>query len=309
MESTLSDTGLAGGGGDPGLIKESGLKTFVADVIEASKTVPVIVDLWAAWCGPCKQLGPLLEKVVREAKGKLKLVKVDIDKNPQIAQQLRVQSIPAVFAFVGGRPVDGFVGALPESQVREFTQRLLADGGVDDEAAALADAVAQAQTLLDAGDTGTASAIFGQVLQHQQDNLPAIAGLVRCYLATGDMARAKELLASVPPAKANAPELAAARSALELAEQAKESGPLDELKGKLDAAPTDHQVRFDYANALYAAGRQEEAIEQLLDIVRRARAWNEEAARKQLLKLFEALGPTSPLTQSGRRRLSSLLFS
>jgi putative thioredoxin len=234
---------------------------------------------------------------------------VNIDENPQIAQQLRVQSIPAVFAFVGGRPVDGFVGALPESQLREFAKRLQADGGPDEEAAAIADALAQAQKLLEAGDSGTASAIFGQILQHQNDNPAAIAGLARCYLKDGDLARAKELLEKVPAEKANAPELVAARSALELAEQAKESGPIDELKRKLEAAPADHQTRFDLANALYASGQQEEAINQLLDIMRRARAWNEEAARKQLLKLFEALGPTNPLTQSGRRRLSSLLFS
>jgi putative thioredoxin len=308
MQTIMSER-AGGAEAEAGLIKETSVKSFVADVLEASKTVPVILDLWAPWCGPCKQLGPMLEKIVREAKGKLRLVKVNIDENPQIAQQLRVQSIPAVFAFVGGRPVDGFVGALPESQLRDFAKRLQADGGLDEEATAIADALAQAQKLLEAGDSGTASAIFGQILQHQNDNPAAIAGLARCYLKDGDLARAKELLEKVPAEKANAPELVAARSALELAEQAKESGPIDELKRKLEAAPADHQTRFDLANALYASGQQEEAINQLLDIMRRARAWNEEAARKQLLKLFEALGPTNPLTQSGRRRLSSLLFS
>lgn len=295
-------------GGDAGLIKEVSAASFMADVIEVSRQAPVIVDLWAPWCGPCRQLGPLLEKVVREAKGKLRLAKVNIDENPQIAQQFRVQSIPAVFAVAEGRVVDGFVGALPESQVRAFTKRLMGDGK-DEEAAQIAQAVEQAKKLLDEGDVGTTSAIFGQILQHEPENLAALGGLARCHVKSGDLAHAKELLATVPADKANDPEIATARSALELAEQASQSGPIDELKAKVEASPSDHQARFDFANALYAAGRQEEAIDQLLELVKRDRKWNDEAARKQLLKLFEALGPTSPLVSTGRRRLSSLLFS
>ncbi|HLI10244.1 MAG TPA: co-chaperone YbbN [Alphaproteobacteria bacterium] len=308
MQSIVNEQGVAAGGAEAGLIKDTSTATFMADVIDASRTVPVIVDLWAPWCGPCRQLGPLLEKVVREAKGKLRLVKVNIDENPQIAQQFRVQSIPAVFAVAEGRVVDGFVGALPESQVRAFAQRLMAAGGgeADDQ---IGEAVAQAKQLLDAGDVGTASALFGQILQHEPENLSAMAGLARCHVMAGDVGQAKKILDGIPAEKADDAEIAAARSALELAEQASKSGPLDELRAKVAAQAGDLQARFDLANALFAAGQQEEAVEQLLEIVKRNRAWNEEAARKQLVKLFEALGPTHPLTATGRRRLSSLLFA
>jgi putative thioredoxin len=308
MQQIIKEPARAATPVEAGLIKETTAATFAADVIEVSRSVPVVVDLWAPWCGPCRQLGPLLEKVVREAKGKLRLVKVNIDENPQIAQQFRVQSIPAVFAVADGRVVDGFVGALPESQVRAFAQRLMGEGA-DEGAAQIAEAVEQAKRLLDEGDAGTASALFGQILQNEPENLAAIAGLARCYIKAGDLARAKGMLAGVAQDKANDPEIAAARSALELAEQAKESGPLDELKGKVAADPNDLQARFDLASALYAAGQQEAAIDQLLELVRRDREWNDQAARKQLLKLFEALGPGHPLTAAGRRRLSSLLFA
>ena len=296
-------------GADAGLVKDATTASFMKDVIEVSREVPVIVDLWATWCGPCKQLGPLLEKVVREAKGKLRLVKVDIDKNPQIAQQFRVQSIPAVFAVAEGRVVDGFVGALPESQVRAFAKRLLDTGGKDEESAQIAEALEQAKALMTEGDFGTAGAIFGQILEHAPESLAALGGLARCHVKDGNLAQAKALLATVPADKASDPEIAAARSALELAEQAQKSGPIDVLKAKVAANPTDHAARLDFANALYAAGRNEEAIEELLELIRRDRKWNEEAARKQLLKLFEALGNTNPLVSAGRRRLSSLLFA
>jgi putative thioredoxin len=294
---------------DNSLIKDVTAASFKTDVIEASRQAPVIVDLWAPWCGPCRQLGPLLEKVVREAKGRLRLAKVNIDENPQIAQQFRVQSIPAVFAVADGRVVDGFVGALPESQVRAFADRLKGEAGEDEAAAQIAEALAHAKELLEAGDLGTASAIFGQILQHEPDNRAATGGLARCYLKSGDTARAKELLDKVPAEHANDPEIAAARSAVELAEQALKSGPIDELKAKVASNPADHQARFDLANALYASGHNEEAIDQLLELIRRDRKWNDEAARKQLLKLFEALGSTNHLVSAGRRRLSSLLFS
>ncbi len=308
MEQIIKEQGRAATPVEAGLIKETTAANFTADVIEVSRTTPVIVDLWAPWCGPCRQLGPLLEKVVREAKGKLRLVKVNIDENPQIAQQFRVQSIPAVFGVADGRVIDGFVGALPESQVRDFAKRLMGDGA-DEGAAQIAEAVEQAKLLLEEGDVGTASALFGQILQLEPGNPAAVAGLARCHIKAGDLARAKGMLAGVAAEKANDAEIAAARSALELAEQAKESGPLDELKAKAASSPGDHQARFDLAGALYAAGQQEAAIDELLEIVRRDREWNDQAARKQLLKLFEALGPTHPLTAGGRRRLSSLLFA
>lgn len=308
MQQIIKEQGRAAAPAEAGLIKETTAASFTADVIEVSRTTPVIVDLWAPWCGPCRQLGPLLEKVVREAKGKLRLVKVNIDENPQIAQQFRVQSIPAVFGVADGRVVDGFVGALPESQVRDFAKRLMGDGA-DEGAAQIAEAVEQAKLLLEEGDAGTASALFGQILQHEPGNPAAVAGLARCYIKAGDLARAKGMLAGVAAEKADDAEIAAARSALELAEQAKQSGPLDELKAKVAANPGDHQARFDLAGALYAAGQQEAAIDELLEIVRRDREWNDQAARKQLLKLFEALGPSHPLAAAGRRRLSSLLFA
>jgi len=301
--------GAAGAGA--AVIKDSDTQNFMADVIDASQEVPVIVDFWAPWCGPCKQLGPAIEKAVREARGAVRLVKVDIDKNQELAAQMRIQSIPAVYAFFQGRPVDGFVGALPESQVKAFVARLMKSAGAAEPGPSPIDqALEQAEAALEDGDHGTASAIFGQVLQHEAGNLPAIAGLTRAHLAAGDLEGAKKALARAPADKAGDKLIAAARAALELAEQASASqGAVGDLKAKVEQNPADHQARFDLALALYAAGEAEAAIDQLLEIVKRNRAWNEEAARKQLVKLFEALGPTDPLTLSGRRRLSSLLFS
>jgi putative thioredoxin len=299
-----------GAGSQPAadLIKDSSDQTFMVDVMEASRTVPVIVDFWAPWCGPCKQLGPLLEKSVRAAKGAVRMVKIDIDKNPQIAGQLRIQSIPAVYAFFQGRPVDGFAGAQPESQIKQFVDRLVKlGGGVDD--GGLEEALNAAAEALEAGDATTASSIYNEILQHEPTNAPAFAGLARCLISVSDFARARQLLDSAAPELAKNAEVIAARSALDLAEQSASVGPVDELAARLAADPNDHEARFDLAMAHYASGKREEAVDELLELVRRDRDWNEQQARKQLVKFFEAFGPTDKLTLMARRKLSSILFS
>jgi len=295
----------AKGGAD--LIKDSDVTTFMADVIDASKEVPVIVDFWAPWCGPCKQLGPLLEKAVKEANGAVRLVKINIDENPEIAQQMRIQSIPAVFAFKGGRPVDGFVGALPESQIKAFLKRL--GGPAAAQPSPVAMALEEAKAALDAGDFGTASALYSQVLAHEPGNAVAAAGLAKGYIAAGDTAKAKQLLDSLPAEAQKHADVAAARAALELAGQAKGAGDVAKLMERLSANPKDHDARLELATALFAAGQVEQAVDQLLDLFKRDRKWNDEAARKQLVKFFEVLGPTNPNTVSGRKRLSSLMFA
>jgi putative thioredoxin len=301
---TAPRNGAAGAGAD--LIKESNIDTFMADVVEASRQVPVIVDFWAPWCGPCKTLGPMLEKAVREAKGAVRMVKVNIDENPEIAQQMRIQSIPAVYAFKGGRPVDGFVGAVPESQIKTFVKRLGGDTGPSP----VEQALEEAKAALDAGDAGTASAIYGQILSREPANAPAAAGLALCYIAAGDDAQAKELLDGLPPEAQKHADVQRARSALELAQQAANaSGDLAQLQQKVAQDPKDHQARHDLALALFAGGQQEAAIDQLLELFKRDRKWNDDGARKQLVKFFEALGGTHPLTINGRRRLSSLMFA
>jgi putative thioredoxin len=285
--------------------KDTTTQTFVKDVIEESKRQPVLVDFWAEWCGPCKQLAPILEKVVRAAKGKVKLVKMDIDKHPAIPGQLGIQSIPAVFAFVNGQPVDGFMGALPEAQVTAFVERLTKDrlGGEEKDLLKTADAA------LAAGDTALAADAYGQLLTEDPANAAALAGLARCYLASGAIDEAKDTLALVPEAKRNEAPVAAARAALEVAEQAKSVGPIDELEQKVKADPLDHQARFDLAVALNGKNRRPEAVDHLLEIVRRDRKWNEDGARKQLVQFFEAWGPTDEATVNGRKRLSSILFA
>ncbi|MBP2292378.1 thioredoxin family protein [Azospirillum rugosum] len=294
------------------LIKDSSDRNFMADVIEASRSVPVIVDFWAPWCGPCKQLGPILEKTVLAAKGKVRLVKIDTDKDPMIASQLRVQSIPAVYAFFQGRPVDGFMGALPESQVKAFVEKLvkLAGAAGGDAGDVLEEVLAQAKEALEAGDIQTASEIYSEILQADPENInpAAYAGLVRCLIATDDLVRAKQMLDQTPESIAKDKEIAAVRSALDVAEQAANAGPIPDLMEKVAHNQDDHQARFDLALALFAAGKREAAVDELLELVRRDRTWNEEAARKQLVKFFEAFGPTDPLTIQTRRRLSSILF-
>lgn len=290
------------------LIKDTSTATFMDDVVQASMETPVVVDLWAPWCGPCKQLGPVLEKVVTEARGAVKLVKLNIDENPEIAQQMRVQSIPAVFAFFGGRPMDGFAGALPESQVKEFIDRVVESAGTKQDSP-IDDALAQADELMEAQDFASAGAIYTQVVEHDSGNVAAMAGLVRCLTATGDMAKAREVVSQIPEDKRGEKDIAAAISALELAERAADVGDLQQLRDKVAANTSDHQARFDLALALYAADLKEEAIEALVEIIRRDRIWNDEAARKELLELFEAIGAADPITVSGRRKLSAVLFS
>jgi putative thioredoxin len=290
------------------LIKASSSQTFMADVIDASHDQPVIVDFWAPWCGPCKQLGPALEKAVKEAKGAVHMVKVNVDENQDLAQQMRIQSIPAVYAFKDGRPVDGFVGALPDSQVKQFVQRLAA--GAAKAPSPVEQAMELAKEALAENDHGRAANIYSQVLQHEPDNLDAIAGLARAYLALGETEKAKDVLATVPKDAPAHAEITGARTSLELAEAgAKAKGALSELEGRVARDPNDHAARFELASAQFAAGEREAAIDGLLEIVRRNRGWNEEAARKQLVKFFEAIGLTDPLTIAARRRLSSLLFA
>jgi len=288
-----------------GVIKDVTTQTFMKDVIEASKSQPVLVDFWATWCGPCKQLTPVLEKVVKNAKGKVKLVKMDIDKNPEIPGQMGIQSIPAVIAFSNGQPVDGFMGALPESQVVAFLERLT-KGKIEDEGANLLEA---AEAALTEGDAAAAADIYAQLLQEDSSNIAALAGLARCYVATSNFEQAKKTLAMIPEAKQNDAAVAAARAALDLAVQAEAAGPLDDLQKKVDADPLDHQARADLAAALNAAGKRMEAADHLLAIVRKDRKWNDDGARKQLVQLFEAWGATDPATLEGRKKLSSILFA
>jgi putative thioredoxin len=286
-------------------VKDTTTQTFVKDVIEESKRQPVLVDFWAEWCGPCKQLTPVLEKVVKAAKGKVKLVKMDIDKHPGIPGQLGIQSIPAVFAFVNGQPVDGFMGALPEAQVTAFIERLTKDriGGEEK------DLLKAADTALAEGDAAGAADLYAQLLAEDAANVAALAGLARTYVASGAIEQAKQTLALVPEAKRNETPVAAARAALELAEQAKAVGPIEELEQKVKANPLDHQARFDLAVAMNGKNQRQEAVDHLLEIVRRDRKWNEDGARKQLVQFFEAWGPTDEATVAGRKRLSSILFA
>jgi putative thioredoxin len=294
------------------LIKDSDQTKFAKDVLEASRTVPVIVDFWAPWCGPCKTLQPMIEKVVKEAKGKVKLVKIDIDKNQMLAQQLRIQSIPAVYAFFGGRPVDGFMGAVPESEVKGFVDRLIqASGGATEDPAAVqvAELLEQAKAAVAQNDMDTAAQIYSEILGAEPANVTALAGLARYQVSIGDMEQAKELLAQIPAKEKTHADVVVAQAAIDLAEKAKEAGPVDDLKAKAAANPKDFQSRLDLAMAYWAGAQKQEAIDELLAMIKLDRAWNEGAARQQLLKFFEALGFTDPLSVDGRKRLSTILFS
>ena len=287
------------------LIKDGDTASFAADVLDSSRERPVIVDFWAPWCEPCKTLGPALEKAVQAAAGAVRLVKINVDENQELAQQLRVQSIPAVFAFHQGQPVDGFAGAVPESQIKDFIHRLSQRAG----GSPVDDALEQAQTAFEAADYDTAAQIYSQVLQVDAENVAAVAGLAQCLIKDGDFDTARQMLDGLPKEMKEKADIASAIAALDLAEQAGNVGDMGPFMARLEADEDDHEARFELAKGLAAMGRREEAVDNLLEIIRRDRMWNEEAARSHLLTLFEAFGMTDPLTMDARRRLSAMLFS
>ncbi|WP_198960876.1 thioredoxin [Bradyrhizobium sp. UFLA03-84] len=292
----------------PDLIKETTTQTFVKDVIEESRRQPVMIDFWAPWCGPCRQLTPILEKAVKNAKGRVKLVKMNIDEHPQIPGQMGIQSIPAVIAFVNGQPADGFMGAVPESQVNAFIEKITKGVPAAGEPN-LTEILAEADAALAEGDAEGAAQIYAEVLAHDATNIAALAGLAKCYMTSGAVEQAKQTLAMVPESKRNDAAVKAVQAAIDLAEQAQSVGPIAELEQKVAANPLDHQARFDLATALNAMNKRTEATEQLLAIVKRDRKWNDDGARKQLVQFFEAWGGTDQATVEGRRRLSTILFS
>ena len=292
----------------PDLIKETTTQTFMKDVIEESRRQPVLIDFWADWCGPCRQLTPVLEKAVRAAKGKVKLVKMNIDQHPAIPGQMGIQSIPAVIAFVNGQPADGFMGAIPESQVNAFIEKLTRGVPAAGEPS-IAEILKEADALLAEGDPAGAAQVYAEALSLDATNIAALAGLAKCYVTTGAVDQAKNTLAMVPESKRNDPAVKAVQAAIDLAEQAKAVGPIGELEQKVAANPLDHQARFDLATALNAMGKRSDATTQLLEIVKRDRKWNDDAARKQLVQFFEAWGGADEATIEGRKRLSTILFS
>ena len=306
MMDILGNAGAAPAGD---LIKDSSEATFMADVVEASSETPVLVDFWAPWCGPCKTLGPALEEAVKAARGAVRMVKVNVDENQMIAAQLRIQSIPTVYAFHKGQPIDGFQGALPPSEVKAFIERVIKAAGGEAPGEAMAEAIAAAEEMLEQGAAVDAAQTFAAILGEEPDNPAAYGGLVRAHIAMGDLDQAEAILNGAPAEISHAPELEAAHAQLELAKQAANAGPVAELMAKVEANPDDHQARFDLAQALYANGKTEEAVDQLLELFRRDRTWNDEAAKKQLFTIFDALKPNDPIVLNGRRKLSSMIFA
>ena len=303
-EFTLNPQPAAGS--EPELVKEGTDQSFMADVVEPSREVPVLVDFWAPWCGPCRQLGPMIENAVRAAGGAVRLVKINIDENPAIAGKLQVQSIPAVFAFQNGQPVDGFMGALPESQIKDFIKRLSGDGP-DEEA--VAEIMSRADESLKAGDFGGAAQDFALAVQADPENADAIAGLARCYLAGGNPEQARAIIDRVPEDKTNTASVQGVLTALKLAEETADAGDPEQLAAQVEREPGDHASRYQLARALIGQGMLAEAIDELLVIIERDRDWKDGAARALLLKVFDAAGATSDITRAGRRRLSAVLFS
>ena len=303
---SLGQTPKSGAVSPSSNVSETTDQGFVTDVIEASRQQPVLVDFWAPWCGPCKTLGPLIERLVEEQAGKVKLVKINIDENPSVAGQLGVRSIPAVFAFDKGQPVDGFMGALPEGQLRQFIEKILSG---TDEGKSLNEAIEQADQLLQAGDLGNAAQLYAAVLQHDETNIKAIGGLARCYLANGDPERARETLDLAPVDKRTDAAWTSVDTALQLQANAPDTDALRDAQSRVDAAPHDHEARHALAEQYAAAGRNREAMEELLRILSQDLNWNEGKAKETLLTVFEAAGPKDPVTIEGRRRLSSLMFA
>ncbi|WP_102110242.1 thioredoxin [Oceaniglobus roseus] len=290
------------------LIKDTTEATFMADVVEASQSVPVIVDFWAPWCGPCKTLGPMLEAAVTKAKGAVKMVKVNVDEAQQIAAQLRIQSIPTVYAFYKGQPLDGFQGALPQSEVEAFVKRV-AEAAGGDASGGLDEALEAAEAMLEQGALVDAAQTFAAILGEDPLNAKAYAGMVRVHIAMGDLTQAEAILNGADASISHAPELEAAHAQLQLARQAADAGPIDELKAAVEADPANHQARFDLAQALHAHGDVQGAVDQLLELFRRDREWNEGAAKTQLFTIFESLPAKDPVALAGRRKLSSMIFA
>jgi len=294
---------------DADLIKDSSEATFMKDVIETSNEVPVIVDFWAPWCGPCRTLGPMLEEAVRAAKGAVRMVKVNVDEAQMIAGQLQIQSIPTVYAFYKGQPVDGFQGALPGSEIKAFVDRVIKAGGGEAPGDALDDAVAAAEEMLAEGAAADAAQTFAAILGEDEHNAAAYGGLVRAHVAMGDLDQAEAILNGAPAEISKSPELEAAHAQIELARQAENAGPVADLRARVEADPDDHQARFDLARALHASGAVQEAVDELLELFRRDREWNEGAAKAQLFTIFDALKPNDPVVLNGRRKLSSMIFA